>query len=221
MYNFGFIGLGLIGFSDHAWDAGVPGCSEWYRPQGYERLEARRAELRKVRRNLLFLADGLRPRHPENDAHTFLAPVPDDLRHVDGRIKPPDIEFLAPPLVENDVFDAVLRGKVNISFVRGGGAVLDALSFPAVPPFPGDFSWPDPREVGILVRRRGQRVHDVRLGKLHGSVGYHERAPWIGARAVRLGNRHDLHLPLERRRPAVRDVLRRLERRLCGRLAPQ
>ena len=38
------IGLGLIGFSDHAWDAGVPGCSEWYRPQGYERLEARRAE---------------------------------------------------------------------------------------------------------------------------------------------------------------------------------
>lgn len=37
-------GLSLIGFTDHAWDRSIDGASDWYKPQGYERLIERRKE---------------------------------------------------------------------------------------------------------------------------------------------------------------------------------
>ncbi len=37
--------LSLIGFADHAWDLTIDGVSDWYKPQGYERLAERRAEI--------------------------------------------------------------------------------------------------------------------------------------------------------------------------------
>ncbi len=41
-------GLTLIGFADHAWDLTVDGVSDWYKPQGYERLADRRREIENV-----------------------------------------------------------------------------------------------------------------------------------------------------------------------------
>ncbi len=42
------LGLDLIGFADHAWDSTVEGASPWYAPQSYQRLLARRNELRET-----------------------------------------------------------------------------------------------------------------------------------------------------------------------------
>ncbi len=42
------MGIKTIGFADHAWDKSVPGASPWYAPQDYERLLARREDLKSI-----------------------------------------------------------------------------------------------------------------------------------------------------------------------------
>lgn len=40
--------LEIIGFADHAWDESIIGASDWYKPQTYKRLIARRDELKSI-----------------------------------------------------------------------------------------------------------------------------------------------------------------------------
>lgn len=42
------LGIERIGFSDHAWDMNIEGCSDWYKPQGYRRLATRYEEIKKI-----------------------------------------------------------------------------------------------------------------------------------------------------------------------------
>ena len=42
------LGLKTIGFADHSWEASIEGASDWYKPQTYERLAARKEEIKEI-----------------------------------------------------------------------------------------------------------------------------------------------------------------------------
>ena len=151
-------------------------------------LEALRAELREVLRDLLLLAVDLGPRHPEDDAYALLVRIVNEVGNVDLRAVLPDVELRAPALVEDHVFDAGLRGEIDEAHIRLGRAALGiALVVEGVPPVPRDLAGLHPGEVGALRGRRRKRVEDVCLAKLGRRIGEREGAPGERARRIGLG----------------------------------
>ena len=98
----------------------------------------------------------------------------------------PDVERLAPALVENDVLDAVLRGEVDEALIRL--RVAPSAVVKVVPPVPRDLAGLHPGEVGALRGRCRERIEDVRLAKLGRRVGEREGTPGERARRIGLGD---------------------------------
>ena len=167
-------------------------------------LEALRAELREVFGDFLLLAVDLRPRHPQDDTDALLVCVVDKVRNIHVRTVLPDVEFSAPALVEDDVFNAVLRRKVDEALV--GLRVAASAVVEGVPPIPCDLARLHPREICALRRRRRERVRYVGLAELGRRVGEREYAP--GKRTRRIGLRNEIFAFLNGNPPtAIRDDL--------------
>ena len=149
-------------------------------------LEALRAELREVFCDLLLLAVDLSPRHPEDDADALLVSVVDEVGNINVLVELPDVERLAPTLVEDHVLDAVLRGEVDEALVSL--RVAPSAVVKVVPPVPRDLAGLHPGEVGALRGRRRESVEDVSLAKLGRRVGERKGAPGERTRRIGLGD---------------------------------
>ena len=149
-------------------------------------LEALRAELGEIRGDLLLLANDLRPGHPEDDADAALLRVLDEVRHIDPRMILPDVQLLAPALVEDDILDAVLRREVDEALVALRRAALFLAEIvEGVPPVPRDLAGLDPLAIARLVRRR-KSPDEIALDELGRVRSDLEAAPRERARALRL-----------------------------------
>ena len=80
-------------------------------------LEALGPEFGEVFGDALLFADDLGPCHPEDDADAPVLGVPDEVFDVNFGIVLPDVEFLAPTLVKNHIFNAVLRGEIDVILI--------------------------------------------------------------------------------------------------------
>ena len=131
------------------------------------------------------------PQRPEHHADPLLAAVADQLRKVHLRTRFADVERAhGPPLVEQDVFDAVAGGEVDVVFVGlrvDSGAEIDAVEVERVPPLPRNLARPHPRGVA-LDRWRGQHPGEVVLEQ-RAVVGVdRHQPPREGARPLRAGD---------------------------------
>ena len=141
---------------------------------------------------------------PEDDAHIALAAIFDQFFQVDLRhyLHQVCLFVHGPSLVEDHVFDPVLRGEpdiILIGFVVDARLEIDVVEVPCIPPLPGHFSGFDPRGVGDL-RGRGEAVDQIVVEQLavvlrYGHYAPRERPGAFGRGDVRFALR-DQHLQL-------------------------
>ena len=106
---------------------------------------------------------------PENDADVALLAVADELLEVDvvDHLHEVGLQIDGPAFVENDILNAVFRGKIDISLV---GIIVHArqeihpVEVPVVPPVPGHLSRLNPRKV-LQAGGLGQQVAQVGSGQ--------------------------------------------------------
>ena len=129
---------------------------------------------------------------PENQTHvTFLA-VGHQLGQVDLGYHLEQVGFLvnSPAFVQDDIFDAVSAGKVDVVFI---GLCVDTclevytIDVPSVPPIPCHLAGFDPADV-IDTAWRGQKVHHVVVSQVLVVFRDDDTAPGEGPLAVDFGD---------------------------------
>ena len=110
---------------------------------------------------------------PEDESHILGFRIGEEFLKIYLRHDLEEVRFLVdgPALVEDDVFDAVFGGEIDvvlISLVVDSRLEINAVEVPVVPPVPSHLSGLDPAPVGVFVRwlpkQPGQvRVHEVLL----------------------------------------------------------
>ncbi len=84
---------------------------------------------------------------PENNSDLFLSRMSQQFRHVDVGVDGEDIAELIPPFVQNDIFEAIFGGEIDVIFVGGSieaGLEIDVIEVERVPPVPGYLARLDP-----------------------------------------------------------------------------
>ena len=148
-------------------------------------LEALDAHLRVVFADAFEVAFRGIETGPEDDAHAAFLAVGDQFGQVDrgNDLEKVGLFVHGPAFVEDDVFDAVVGGEVDVVFI---GFVVDsrlevhAVEVPGVPPVPGHLAGFDPRNV-LHARGCGETVDHVVVGQLDVASGDGEDAPREGA----------------------------------------
>lgn len=93
-------GLRTIGFSDHLWDAEVPGASEWYRPQDFEHVSQIRAQIPEETHGIRvligceteYLGRGVVGISPEAARQLDFVLVPHSHFHMEGFVRPAHVK---------------------------------------------------------------------------------------------------------------------------------
>ena len=96
-----------------------------------------------------------------------------------------------PALVENDIFDAVARGEVDVVEIGlrvDTGLKVNAIELQVVPPVPSHLARPDPRRVGNA-RGLGQQCHQVDVGQVDVGRGHGHYAPRKGSAGRAVGQK--------------------------------
>ena len=90
--------------------------------------------------------------HPKHDAHIALGAIVHQFLDVDfgHHLEKVSLFVDGPAFVQNDIFDAVLRGEVDvvlIGIVVDARREVDAIDVPGVPPVPSHLARLDPRDI--------------------------------------------------------------------------
>ena len=151
-------------------------------------LHARNAPLLELPEEALHVALDGQPREPEYDPDAALPAVGDQLLEVEVRIGAEHVgRRCRPPLVHDDIGNAVLGGEVDVTAVGlriASGAEIDARKTHAVPPVPAHQTGLHPTPVP-LGGRFGQQPHqllpdEIGIFARHGGHG-NVRAPSVRA----------------------------------------
>ena len=106
---------------------------------------------------------------PKYKAYVTLATIVNEFFQVDFRHHLTQVGFLVdgPSFVKNDVFNAVLRGKIDvvlISVIVDAALEIDTIDVPIVPPVPGDLAGLDPGDV-VDAAGRSQLIDQVAVSQ--------------------------------------------------------
>ncbi len=93
-------GLRTVGFADHLWDAGVPGASDWYRPQDMQHIARIRAQLPADTRGVRvllgceteYIGNGTVGISPTAAAQLDFVLVPHSHFHMEGFVRPATVQ---------------------------------------------------------------------------------------------------------------------------------
>lgn len=93
-------GLRTIGFSDHLWDAAVPGASDWYRPQDMEHIGQIRDQIPADTHGVRvlvgceteYIGGGRVGISPAAAAQLDFVLVPHSHFHMEGFVRPPEVQ---------------------------------------------------------------------------------------------------------------------------------
>ena len=136
----------------------------------------------------LFSVHQLRPCGPQYDIDALLPCVSDDTRNVHFVARFIEVELLRPPLIHDDVGDAIRCREVDILLVRlkvaarlESGNVCNPES---VPPVPRNLSRLHPRGIGNAARI-GDRIDNIRRNEVRRAVPDYEYPPRERARPLR------------------------------------
>jgi len=103
------------------------------------------------------------PAHPEDNADIFLLAVIDNFRDIHAGFGSQQVVLRRPAIIDDDIFNAVFGGKIDVVFVRFGvdaGFEINSIDVIGIPPVPGNFARLDPG--GILeLARFGQFINHL------------------------------------------------------------
>ena len=118
---------------------------------------------------------------PKHDANAAVFAILDEFGEIEVGNHRQHVAALrvVPTLVEHDIFDAVLRGEVDVIFICVGvdaGLEVNLTETPVVPPVPSHLSGLDPARVGHA-RRGCEGIYEVGGRHLRVVVGQGDYAP--------------------------------------------